>query len=350
MEIKYNRAEHSFQILDENSLTVGDIKYKFLDKSDSIDFENDNPEDYTFSYCYKANLKEAKDYTFIINSKETGDNQRIGWIIPISLLITDDETILSNKHLSYYIFQAYQFLLKESDSFMDVNSFEMFSEVISRENFKDVCLLITNNKHISNSEIIKLELPLAMYGYYFHDIKHFNKKRKDVENNKISINLTASLVDNTGKYIDSYINELLSNYLSENESIIRFLYLYQVIEVLMNRLLIKKLEELIVELKGPIGSIKEIDEVLKSKSEIIRWEEIEGMSKVTGNDYTELDNICNNFIRRTKNKFNHPNSIYKVRNHITHRFRVAVQNQNDIMKINDLFEMYLYDIMTGYKE
>ena len=134
------------------------------------------------------------------------------------------------------------------------------------------------------------------------------------------------------------------------EPIIRFLYLYQVIEILINKVLIKNLEDLITELKGPTGSIREVSDVLKKQTEIERWTKIETDSAISPNDYEDLESLCNKFVDRMQDPFKHPNSIYKVRNHITHRVRIAAQNQNDIKDINNLFEMYLYDLLIKYKE
>ena len=350
METRYDRTTRSFLILDIDGNESGDsIKYRFLDTHGGNNFEEENLDDFSFTVCFKEKMKESEDYAFIENKDIDDGNKRIGWVIPLSLLITDDDTILNDPHLSCYVFHAYQHLLK-SDEYAEVPDDESFTSKISEEANKNKCLLITYNHHLADADIKRLELPLARYGYYFHDNHHYNEKRKAVENNKIKLSLASNVVDNTGSYIDPYIDQLLEKHLTVREPIIRFLYLYQVIEILINKVLIKNLEDLITELKGPTGSVREVSDVLKKQTEIERWNKVENDSAITPNDYDDLKSLCNTYVRRTENPFEHPNSIYKVRNHITHRFRIAAQNQNDIKDINNLFEMYLYDLMIKYKE
>lgn len=350
METRYDRTTRSFLILDSDGNESGDsIKYKFLDTHGGNNFEDENLDDFSFTVCFKEKMKESEDYAFIENKDIDDGNKRIGWVIPLSLLITDDDTILNNPHLSCYVFHAYQYLL-QSDEYAEVLDDESFSTKIGEEANKNKCLLITYKNHLADTDIKRLELPLAKYGYYFHDNHHYNEKRKQIKNNEIKLSLTSNVIDNAGRYIDSYFDQLLEKHLTVQEPIIRFLYLYQVIEILINKVLIKNLEDLIAELKGPTGSIREVSDVLKKQTEIERWKKVENDSAILPKDYDYLKSLCNTYVRRTENPFEHPNSIYKVRNHITHRFRIAAQNQNDIKDINNLFEMYLYDLMIKYKE
>lgn len=350
METRYDRTTRSFLILDNDGNESGDsIKYKFLDTRGGNKFEDENLDDFSFTVCFKEKMIESEDYSFIENKDINGDNKRIGWIIPLSLLITDDDAILNDSNLSCYVFHAYQYLLK-SDEYAEMLDDESFSTKIGEEANKNKCLLITYNHHLADTDIKRLELPLAKYGYYFHNNHHYNEKRKQVKNNETKLSLASSVIDNTGSYIDPYFDQLLEKHLTVQEPIIRFLYLYQVIEILINKVLIKNLEDLIAELKGPTGSIREVSDVLKKQTEIERWKNIENDSSILPNNYNELKSLCNKFVERTEDLFEHPNSIYKVRNHITHRFRIAVQNQNGIKDINNLFEMYLYDLLIKYKE
>lgn len=350
METRYDRTTRSFLILDSEGNETGDsIKYRFLDAYKGDKFEKENCEDYSFIFCFKEQMKESEDYSFIENKDIEDENKRIGWVIPLSLLITDDDTILNNPHLSCYVFHAYQFLLK-SKEYEEVMDDENFSTKINEEANKNKCLLITYKQHLADAKIKRLELPLARYGYYFYDNHHYNEKRKSVENNKIRVSLAFHVIDNTGSYFDTYFDQLLKTHLEVQEPIIRFLYLYQVIEILINKVLIKNLEDLINELKGPTGSIREVSDILKKQTEIERWKKIESDSAIIHSDYEDLRRLCNSYVRRTENPFEHPNSIYQVRNHITHRFRFAAQNQDGIKDINNLFEMYLYDLLIKYKE
>lgn len=133
METRYDRTTHSFLILDSEGNETGDsIKYRFVDIYKGDKFEIENFDDYSFNFCFKEGMKESEDYSFIENKDIEDDNKRIGWVIPLSLLITDDDTILNNRHLSRYVFQAYQFLLK-SKEYEEVMDDESFSTKINEE-------------------------------------------------------------------------------------------------------------------------------------------------------------------------------------------------------------------------
>lgn len=351
MEAKYSRADKSFLIFDEKGDTGDKVRFWFSDLENDLNFEDEDKELFTFTLYYKKDAIEALDYASISN-KEKGNKpeHRVGWIFPMSILVTENDDIRTNTHLSCYVFHAYQYLLSQPD-FEDVSDFGSFRDVINSDKYKDACLLGTYKPHYSDAEIKKLELPLAKYGFYKHPQSFVNSRCSKINKWLIELTPSSTIVDNAGNFIEPYVEELLKHHLSEPRPFIKFLYLYQVIEVFLNKVLIKRLEDFLVELKSPTGSIRELSDELKNKNtEISRWDEIEAKASLKGLDYPELDNLCCKFVGRDDGTLSHPNSIYKVRNHITHRFRIAVQNEDDIHKINELFELYLLDLLTRYDE
>lgn len=110
------------------------------------------------------------------------------------------------------------------------------------------------------------------------------------------------------------------------------------------------LENLIEEVQNPAGSFKDLSETLKIRKEINRWTTIEERAQIKGLEHTELDEKCRQFLACTDDKLKHPQSIYSVRNHIIHRFRVAVNQIELLDEINSLFELYLLDVLCRYTD
>lgn len=351
MEARYSRADHSFLIFDAGGDTGDKIRYWFCDKEGGLNFEDEEQTHFTFTFYYKKDAIEAFDYAFINNvDKGNAKEHRVGWIFPLSILITENNDIRTNEHLSCYAFHSYKYLLELAD-FEDVSDYDSFRDVVNSDKYKNACLLVTYNPHYQDADLKRLELPLAKYGFFRYPLNYKNSQCRKIENAQISIKPSSTIVDNNGKFVESYIDELLEKHLDEQRPFIKFLYLYQVIEVMLNKVLIKRLEDFLAELKTPTGSIRELSDELKNKnSEISRWDEIEKKATLSDLDFSTLDSLCCSFVGKTAGELTHPNSIYKVRNHLTHRFRIAVQNESDIHKINEVFELYLFDLLTRYDE
>jgi len=324
------------------------IRFKFIDEYKDKKFEDESPDDYCFSTFYKAGLQESIDYAQIIDANKKMENFRFGWIIPLCILVTEDEEIRNNPHLSCYVFLAYQYILKLKD-FSDIESNDDFQSIIQTK-YTDVCLLITKINSIPENELVRLEIPLAQYGFFKTKNEYANENRPKIERNILYLRLVYDVVDAESKYMDPYFPILMSTYIFETNPIIKFLYLYQVIEVFMNRLVVKKLQELLDDIKGSTGSIREVSDELKGNTEYSMWLQIEEMSGLNSEKFDELKKLCNEFLGRETDLLEKPNCIYKVRNHIIHRFRMVVSQKEKIEEINKYFELYIYRLLIGYKE
>lgn len=349
MEYKYDPVRKAFLTYDdEGNETGGYIKFRFEDTYNGDKFYEEPLAGFTFSLFYKPGIKEAEDFAFLINKTHKSKLKRAGWIIPLATLVTEDDTIQENPHLSCYAFHAYQHLLSLPD-FDNVMSIDAFQEVIGNEKYSNACLVITYNQHYPDSDLKRLELVLARYGFYKSPIENKNPRLNAIENNTIEFIPAKDIVNAQGDYIDPYIDELMLTHLNEKNPVIRFLYLYQVIEVLMNQILVIELQKLIKDLNGPTGSIHEVSDVLKNKTEIARWQKIEENAGIKAKNYKTFRKACVKFLKTDK-QLSHPDSIYKVRNHVTHRFRLAANRKPEISVINDYFERYLWDLLCAYRE
>lgn len=350
METRYDRANKSFLIFDQPGVESACIEFPFEDHCRTIYFEEENIANYTFSIYFKNKVRETDCYNlFLYDEAVQGKKTRIGWVIPLSTLVTEDEELRSNPHLSCYVFLAYKYLFALPD-FANIEDYKSFSEVVGTYLSPDACLVITNNDRIDASVLDRLELSFARYGFYKNLLSYGNNEIRLPANKKLVLYQTADIQDAAGNYIDPYFQEFISKHITESSPLIRFLHLYQIMEVLFNRVLVQKLKALLKDIEQDNGSTRELSEELKGQTEYARWEAIEKRAGMQNADYGELDKKCNAFLGRTANVLPHPNSVYQVRNHITHRFRKVITKANEISEICDLFELYLLDLLVNYKD
>lgn len=350
METRYDRANKSFLIFDQPGIESARIEFPFEDHCKNLNFEDEDIANYTFSIYFKNKVKETDCYNLFLHDETVqGNKVRIGWGIPLSTLVTEDDDLRCNPHLSCYVFLAYRHLFALPD-FAEIVDYKSFSEALSSYISPDACLVITNNGRIDANILARLELSFARHGFYKNPLCYENNAVRLPNNKKIVLFQTADIQDAVGNYIDSYFLEFISKHITESLPLIRFLYLYQIMEVLFNRVLVQKLKSLLKDIEQDNGSTRELSEELKGQTEYARWEVIEKRAGMQNADYGDLDAKCNAFLGRTNNLLPHPNSVYQVRNHITHRFRKVIAKANEINEICDLFELYLLDLLINYKD
>lgn len=348
METRYDRANHAFLILDEQGNETEDsISFKFLDSYKENKHEDEPLTDFSFEIYYQKGVRESNYRTLFLRDTSVEDNRKIiGMMIPFSALITEDEEMQNNKDLSCYVFHSYQYLLQQKD-FQDVVDLESMSAIIS-DQYADACLCVYHIPSCPLNIHSKLEISLASFGYY--------KTIKDYINPKV--NLTANVIlrpcvgilGDDGNPFDSYLFDCIRKHLNEKDPVLKFLYLYQIIESFFTRIVVQDLKELIAEFKNPAGAPKDLSDSLKIKKEINRWATIEQRAKLGGVEHSELDAKCCEFLGCPGVDLKHPQSIYSVRNHIIHRFRVAINQVELLNEINSLFELYLLDVLCRYTE
>ena len=189
---------------------------------------------------------------------------------------------------------------------------------------------------------------MAKYGYY-KTIKDYTNPKIDLTE-KIIRRPCDGILEADGNPFDQYLFDCIRTHLNEKDPVLKFLYLYQIIESFFTRIVVQDLEGLIAEVKNPAGALKDMSDALKIRKEINRWTTIEERAQIKGAEHAELDETCRQFLTSTDANLKHPQSIYSVRNHIIHRFRVAIIQVELLKEINFLFELYLIDVLCRYKE
>ena len=349
MQLIYNHDRKAF-LIKEGDEELACVPFRFLDlnhQGNVMTIEESGG--YIYAEYYKKDVKELAYRVANVNIGEGGgDPQRVGWMLPISMLTTVDEETREKEHLNQYVFFAYCYLLNKEAIVSELINGKGLDEILTKA-YPDGCLLIVNNDNIPVGVTLKrLELSLARNGYFANPTEYANPLIGEGG----SLNLTPAgeilKVDET--YIDPYIEGLLRHYSYNNNAFIRFLYLYQVEEVLMNTEMVFQLEDFLYLLKQNKPNYRKVENGLKETTDSKRLRQIVENAHLHSIISEALDQKCNEFLNSEgDNPLVQPESIYQVRNHIVHRFRVASGDGNAVKDICDHLELYLYDVLICYK-
>lgn len=311
----------------------------------------DEVEGYDFSLYYKKEIRELAFRETMLNVGEGGGNpQRLGWMLPIATLTTDDQEILSKEHMNQYVFFSYCYLLGRDDVVDRIMSDgdKKIGEILD-ELFPDGSLLVVNNNRKPEGFTFKkIELSLARNGFYKSPSSFCNPLINEEEN--LNLTLSAEILKNDGNYIEPYIEDFLAKYTYNDNIFIRFFYLYQILEVLMNQEMIQLLEDYLYLLNHAKPSYRKIENGLKEMTESKRLAKIVENAKLKSDIIEQLDKKCNLYLESDEDcLLKHPESIYQIRNHIVHRFRIVSGNEDGLIDICNHMELYLYDLLIQYK-
>ena len=333
----------------DEELACVDFKFSDLDHNGNVmTMEEDGG--YTYAEYYKKDVKELAYRITNVNVGEGGgEPQRVGWMLPIAMLTTEDEETLGKEHVNQYVFFAYCYLLRKEAIIDEVINGRELDEILT-EAYPDGCLLIVNNTIMPEGVTLKrLELSLARNGYFLKPTGYANPLISEDD----SLNLTPAfeILKSDNSYVDNYIDTYLSRHVYNINPFIRFFYQYQLVEVLLDLEMIEILKDFIYMLENSKTSYRTAETALQRNTESERFKRIVQNSGLRVADYTTFDNLCYTFLNwgEDEEKKSNPESIYQVRNHIVHRFRKATSDEATVNSICDHLELYLYDLLIGYK-
>ena len=350
MTTTYDHDKKAF-LIKEDDKELADVDFGFSDYNHEGNLLTvDEAAEYQYSLMYKYDIKEV-DYrlTYVNIGKDGGDPKRVGWLIPLATLITTDEDILSAKHLNQYVFFAYCHLLENEKVLYQILEKGKELKDFLVELFPNACLLILNKNNMPEGVTLKrLELSLARNGYFMCQTGYNNPCIE--KNDKLILTPASEILKDKDTYEIDYIEEFLIKFAYNSNSFIRFLYLYQIIEVLMDKEIIQILEECLDTLKNNKPNFRKYDSILKDSAELKRLKQIISNANLNSNVSDSLDTKCKVFLHTAPGQnIEQPATIYHVRNHIVHRFRKAAGEEQAVKEICDYLELYLYDLLICYK-
>lgn len=352
MNLGYNKANKEFIITSDDGLSIS-VPFGYKDSDvNGNQHTLAEAESYVYGLYYKYNVPELEYKKININQGLQGGAPKFsGWMLPLNLLTTNDPDILALPHINDYVYYAFCYVLKLPIVAEQLLLERDLSEVLD-ELYPNGTLLVLNSHRIPNDVTLqKLELSLASNGYFRKASNHLNSNiSSKVQKDEIVLTPCNEILNSDGSYMDPYIAEFLEKYAGEKNSFFRFFYLYQIVEVLLDKELIVKLQDYIKLLETNKATIRKYDKLMQNSTELDRFYAIIRNAKLESVDYPDLKSKCNQIISSDPDKpLEHPECIYQVRNHVMHRFRKAVEDEQILAIICDHLELYLYDVLIRYK-
>lgn len=331
-----------------NIKCISNVSHKEIDTT--VDYVLDphttyRPEDYSIYFFYNNNYVENNIYQVI----ESRIDKRIGWIFPIQALISQEHDYIDNSHFLKYAFVAYEKLLNDQSDCM-VKRIPVIQEgAISLFDFypQDSFVLITCNeitKNIQDFSIHDYYASLYSQGFY----ASVGEYRKPVVNNngkKLYINSISDHVK-TEDFLIHLFKELLN---SEKHHLVKFYLLYQVVELLIEKIFNKEIVDLMEEVSKQSSNLfilkEKLGDLAKEKERINKL--FTQYTKTLGSKQIvmELGNQLLSLVAREPKK-NASDSLYSVRNLLVHDYRsIPVEGHYLIQQINEAFEDLIVELL-----
>ena len=310
-----------------------------------------------FVYLFaKKDIKESD--IFEVHCKYTRSSwARLGWLIPIISLDSNDHNFAENPHfLKYAYIGAYKSLELIGNSvyskklqkdvtfsFSDIFHESSVAFVVSKE-------LLVN---FDNFEIERLYPGLISFGY--SQLGTLNPDEITLIGNQPTGKVLK--IEAISEDINNYklINDLLfHSYVYEKKAVFKFFYLYQIIELLIEivykneqNILVAKLIEAKEDLAKTKDIIGDIQEYMSEKKRITLL--INTYSNVTKNDsLNDLRSLCNSFLVKISRKegCGFDEYLYPIRNFIFHQYKdfppeLSVLLDAVVVEFLDIFPLLL---------
>ncbi len=358
INVESNESELSFVLSSSTQRSErAFIKYVLTPHTDYL------PSDYSL-YILKSHILNRENDIFQVFEKEL--KRRIGWIFPIQALLSKEHDKAENRHFLKYSYVAFHKLL------LNVEHYKTYiPDINSKSNYEltdfygdEIIILILSKSQVKEIESFNIEnyfISLYSQGYYncqptdsitdFHSRGALSEPPNKV-NQKIYIKRISKELQE-----EVYLSRLFKNLLkTEKHHLVRFYLLYQVIELIIERIFKQDFLDTMKEFDD--SQDKNIFE-LKEKINFISSEK-ERLSKLInkvethfdGNCKTNLILACNDLLPfNSKPKDSLALSLYAARSFIVHKFRqLPEEDLLKIEKINKEFETILIALLLNYEE
>lgn len=337
---------------------------RFNQENSSFEFENTDKE--AFSALFKYNLKvvEKKDSTdydiclfynedfaenniFQVYDKE--EEIRIGWMFPIQALISLEHDYVDNEYFLNYAIVAYEKLLIECSNLTEKipeyreDGNYTLQDFYNIENTHVLILSKHQTSQISDFGIDNYIPSLYQKGYLFKNGNNI----KNIDGGEVRLNLkkiSAEIKNDT--FIKYLFTEIL---VDNNHHLIKFYMLYQVIELLIEKIFNKELKLMLDQLSKEEKNLFQVkDDLGKLSKESDRIVKLFNTYTRQNGSKSQLLILCNKFLVRAKRdkKKNAAEALYSVRNVFVHEYRsIDTADINLINDINDVFESVIIEVL-----
>jgi hypothetical protein len=280
----------------------------------------------------------------------------------VQSLVSDQHSYFDNPHFLKYSFVTFHKLLYgeffKDDIIISIQEFEIEVQLSDLYPSDLLILSLSNSKTklIGNFSVLNYLHSFYINKYFIchnlSEITLIDKYVSDYEPSQIKLTELSANLKNEIFIISLYKDHLKSR----NHPLVQFHLLYQIIELLINRVYDCEIKKIIDLTKDNQKSPHEIGSEIK----IITTEEYR-IKKVTSENYLKkaisngaLITSCNILLKIVdKETTTVADAFYKVRNLVVHNFRKITEVDSDLKllkNINRDFEVVLSEILSNYTE
>lgn len=305
--------------------------------------------DYLIYFFYNNNFVENDIYQVYENSIGT----RIGWTFPLQALLSNNHDYSKNEHFLNYAFVAFRKLLLEEHActlIPEGNSGFNFS-LGDFYNVEDTILVVLKKELISGIEDFDIMhyLPfLYSKGYYYNRTDY----KISVDGGEKRLNLIRVAEDiRNDEFIMQLFEKLL---LQDNHHLVRFYLLYQVIELLIEKIFKSEFTRMLESMKTSEKSLFQIkDELGNIAKEKQRIKKLFNFYTSEGSYKNQLIESCNRLLKSIdrKEEVTSYEALYSVRNLFVHEYRSIPNDCFELIdEINDVFENLIIEMSITLKK
>lgn len=340
---------------------MGTIVHKAQKEEQYFEYENNG---ITLQFEYRPTIKKTwdnfADFEFHLlenpylnkesNIYETyvkfADDERIGWIFPLSVLESD--TVEDRGNLLNYIYIAYQELLNRIDNLDKGN---LLSDYYAPNSI--ICIIHkgTINK-ITGEDFNIQDYIISLYTYGYSLIGQ-DERANPINNYKYNCDKRIYIRKTKSLCGDDFINQLVQNELPYADNFLyRFMLLYQVVEYLMEKesangimnaigkYNAKNIDKntLLVEIRDQISEQKLIKDIFKNSN-------ID--NKILSLFQQECEQLFKTvpYIPSSKDS---PTLFYNLRNQLVHSYRKYIAHKEQLITTIRYFELIILEIIISY--
>ena len=347
--VEFDLKESLFLLKSSDELFQFAVEYKpKIDQS----FESKDFEIFFFSNQYL----NAENDVFEIYEKEL--NKRIGWVFPIQVLESNENDFCDNIYFNKYKYSAFKKLLSENPTKKQIYFGESLFHLTDFYHENIIVFVLSKETLGDNVFSILSYLPsFSNYGYYVWNEGHhqFFAEQQSIALKKRGQKRITIQKSNLDISQNQFLSDLYNKHLkSINHFLLKFYFLYQVIEYLMEENFDSDFSFLVDEYRNDKLSkndLKErINSITKERKSISSLFE-----KVTLDNDLKVDFIrdckllLDNFYSSPPNQIG--DLLYDTRNLVVHRYREIMKDENNVRTlelITHQLELIINDLIISY--
>lgn len=333
-------------VLKGNSVEYGETEVRIM-----YPLKVDNrytKDDYEMYFFF--NKKFAENDIFQVY--EHDNKSRLGWAFPLQSLLSDSHNYAENPHFLPYAFVAFEKLLRaEVHNLNEVSAVFRVDGHYSLSDFfnSDETIVMIFDRKLTR-KIVDFDLYnyipcLYSKGYYWSPGEY----RRSLERGDDALRLNIRSISQSVKSEDFVIQLFKELLVYEKHHLVKFYLLYQVIELLIEKIFNKELASVLNDLSSQSKTLFQVkDKLDKLSNEKKRISRLFTVYTSTNGSKSILMESCNRLLTKLSRKTleNSAESLYSVRNLFVHEYRSIPSTEVQLIEvINDDFENAVIEIL-----